>query len=347
MISMTRKNHSPKVVVIGGGTGISSILTGLRRRHVEPCAIVTMFDSGGSSGLLSEEFDYPPFGDLRQCLLALSDDAPDYQAFRDAFKFRFGPGTSLNGHSVGNLLLAALTSVSNDVEQAIDGVSRILHVNGQVIPVTLDRADLCAELEDGHIIRGESNIDLRGSATPRIKRIFLDRHAETNPRAVRAVMEADAVVLGPGDLYTSVLPNLLASGLSDAIASCRASRIYVCNLMTKHGETDGFRASDFVAEVVHYMAPATLDWVVVNSDTPNETVLRAYEAEEAYLVRPDVETLARCARGVMITPLVSSELPLRHDSDRVTAAIIKAIDAGRMFQGRGETGTVAQSRITQ
>ena len=320
----------PKITVIGGGSGISNILRGLKQHPVDLTAIVTMFDSGGSSGLLRAEYGYPPFGDLRQCLLALGDDTQETQAIRDALSFRFGGNTSLNGHNVGNLLLAAFTSLSNDLEQALDDIGQILHVGGKVVPVTLERADLCAELEDGRIIHGESSIDLRNTSLPSIKHVFLEPEVQANPKALHAVTEADAIILGPGDLYTSILPNLLAKGIPDALASSSATRIYVCNLMTKRGETDDYEASDFVSQLSRYMSPGALDWVLVNTSTPSATVQQAYRKEGADVVEPILEKLISQVKGVIATPLASTELPLHHDADSTTTAIFQAVHAGRV-----------------
>ncbi len=237
--------RKPKILVIGGGSGSSNILRGLKLYPVELTVIVTMFDSGGSSGLLRKEFGYPPFGDLRQCLMALSDDSQDTLRIREALEFKFGTDSSLNGHSVGNLLLAALTSLSDDLEVAIGDISRLLGVTGQVVPVTLETAELCAELDDGRLIVGESDIDLRLTPLPRIKRIFLNRDVEANPKAVQAILDANAIVFGPGDLYTSILPNTLPKGITDAVAFTKGIRIYMCNLMTKQGETDGLQGIGF------------------------------------------------------------------------------------------------------
>jgi uncharacterized cofD-like protein len=314
---------SPEIVVIGGGSGISNLIGGLKRLTSSITAIVTMFDSGGSSGLLRKEFGYPPFGDLRQCLLALGDDTPEVQALRNAMGFRFGSDSSLNGHSVGNLIFAALTSVDGNLEHAIEEISRLLRVKGRVIPVTLEAAELCAELDDGRIIRGESDIDLRGAATPNIGRIFLDHPVKANPAAIRAISEADVIVLGPGDLYTSILPNLLPSGITDALASSGARRIYICNLMTKHGETDDFRASDFVREVNAYLAPATLHGVIVNVDMPDAETRLAYEREHAYPVDADLDNVREIAPVVLASSLASNDLPLRHDMTRTAEAIFE------------------------
>lgn len=327
-----RNGYEPKVVVIGGGSGSSNVLKGLKRFTPNLTAIVTMFDSGGSSGVLREEFGFPAFGDLRQCLLALGDDTQETRTIRAALSFRFGNDTSLNGHSVGNLMLAALTSLDDDLEQAVAEISRILRVDGDVIPVTLERAELCAELADNTIITGESNIDLRFSATPSIKRIFLNAEVNANPRAIQAIRRADLVVLGPGDLYTSVLPNLLANGITDALASTDATRIYVCNLMTKFGETDGFKASDFVREMLSYLGTESLDWVIINTKMPSTTVLTKYEQERASTVEPDSNLVSKYVNGTIATSLAHNELPIRHDPVRTASAIFQAAQAGRVAQ---------------
>ena len=320
----------PKIVVIGGGSGSSTILSGLKPSTSNLTAIVTMFDSGGSTGLLRREFGYPPFGDLRRCLMALGDGGEDMRGLREALEYRFHPKSSLNGHSMGNLLLAALTSVNNHLEQALDELAALLRVRGQVIPVTLEQAELCAELEDGRLIQGESNIDLRGEPLPRIKRVFLDREVIANPRALRAIMEADVIVLGPGDLYTSVVPNLLPRGTVEAIASCRGTRVYVCNLMTKPGETDDFRAADFVVEMGRYLSPAELDWVLVNTAVPPTGVEDAYAAVGAQQVEPDVDRVGRCVGGVFSAPLAGRGRPLRHDPELTARAILSLVGAGRV-----------------
>ncbi|MFQ6030449.1 MAG: uridine diphosphate-N-acetylglucosamine-binding protein YvcK [Dehalococcoidia bacterium] len=262
---MVNATKDLKVVVIGGGTGSSAVLRGLKKYTSEVSAVVTMFDSGGSSGLLQSEFGYPPMGDLRQCLLGLSEDNETTRALRELLGFRFQQESSLNGHSLGNLLLAALTTIGHDLEQAIEEMSRLLRIHGQVIPVSLEWADLCAELKDGETLRGESSIDLRGQSSPHIDRVFLDPQVKANPQAVKAIRQADLVILGPGDLYTSVIPNLLAEGIREALAETKATRVYVCNLMTKLGETDDFKSSDFVREMNRYLAANSLDWALINA----------------------------------------------------------------------------------
>ena len=327
---MHHNGHRPKIVVIGGGTGISNILQGLKRYPADLTAIVTMFDNGGSSGLLRKEFGFLPFGDLRQCILALGSNGQETEVIRQALEFRFGDKTSLNGHSVGNLFLAALTSVSGDLEQAIADIGQILNVSGQVIPVTLEHSELCAELEGSQIIQGESNIDTRATPLPRIKKIFLNPEVGANPKAIQAVLEADTLVFGPGDLYTSILPNLLAKGMVEAIDACQATRLYVCNLMTKPGETDGFKASDFIIEVSNYLSPGKVDWALVNTATPTPDVLQAYETENACIVEPDLDVVSKYVYGTISKGFALIEVPLRHDPDSTADAIFQASNVGRL-----------------
>ena len=329
-IKVHHNGHRPKIVVIGGGTGISNILQGLKGYPADLTAIVTMFDSGGSSGLLREEFGYPPFGDLRQCIMALGADGQETEAIRRALEFRFGSKTSLNGHSVGNLLLAALTSVNNDLEQALKDIGHILGVSGQVVPVTLEQSELCAELEDSQIIQGESNIDFRSTPLPRITKIFLNPEVRANPKAIKAVLEADTLVFGPGDLYTSILPNLLVKGMVEAIDSCQATRLYVCNLMTKPGETDGFKASDFIKEVTNYLNPGHLDWALINTAIPTPDLLQAYKTENAYIVEPDLEEVSKYVYGTISKGFAQMSLPLRHDASATADAIYQASNVGRL-----------------
>ena len=320
-------------MVIGGGSGSSAALQGLKRYTEDLTAVVTMFDSGGSSGLLQSEFGYPPLGDLRQCLLGLSEDNQATKRLRDLIGFRFRRESSLNGHSLGNLFLAALTTLGKDIESAVDEMSRLLQITGRVIPVALERADLCAELWDGRVVRGESNIDLRGESSPRIKRVFLDPPTRANPKAVQAILEAEAVVLGPGDLYTSIIPNLLAEGIPDALASTRAARVYVCNLMTKLGETDDFKASDFVREIIRYLGGPNLDWALVNTRDVSETVRQAYLGESAYPVESDLDLVQRHAPGVFATSLGNNQVPLIHGPERIAEAVLSIASIGRVRGG--------------
>ena len=319
-----------KAVVIGGGTGSSAVLRGLKKYTSEVSAVVTMFDSGGSSGLLQSEFGYPPMGDLRQCLLGLSEDNETTRALRELLGFRFQQESSLNGHSLGNLLLAALTTIGHDLEQAIEEMSRLLRIHGQVIPVSLERADLCAELKDGQLLRGESSIDLRGQSEPHIDQVFLDPHVNANPQAIKAILEAELVILGPGDLYTSVIPNLLAEGIREALAETKATRVYVCNLMTKLGETDSFKASDFVREMNRYMSANSLDWALINAREIPEGIRNIYESEGSLPVPSDLKAVRKHVPGVFATFLSNNEIPLKHEPDRIAEAAMAIASLGRV-----------------
>lgn len=321
------RNRRPNIVVIGGGSGSSMLLRGLKQHPVDLTAIVTTFDSGGSSGILREEFGYPPFGDLRKCLVALSD-SNGTKALRTASEFRFSSESSLAGHSLGNLMLAALTSLHNDVEGAIKEMSRMLEIKDKVIPVALEPADLCAELEDGSRLRGESTIDLRGGDLPPIRNVFLDPAVDANPRALEAIENADAIVFGPGDLYTSILPNLLARHVPKAVARSNARKIYVCNLMTKLGETEGFNTADFASEIVRYLNGEKLDCVLVNNRPVPLDAQAKYAGEGAMPVVHNEESLAKFTQSVLAVPLSINHPKVRHDPERLADAVLSSMLMG-------------------
>ena len=209
----------PKIVTLGGGTGSFNLLSGLKHRDCRLTAVVTTMDSGGSSGRLRDEFGHLPPGDLRQCLLALSPDDHAGMVLRGLFNYRFDRGNGLDGHSFGNLFLTALTEITGSAEQAIDEMGRLLNIKGRVLPVTLANADLCARLRDGSAIVGETNIDRRGGGNGApIDHVYLEPSAAVHPPTAAAIEEADAIVIGPGDLYTSIVPNLLVEGVTEALA---------------------------------------------------------------------------------------------------------------------------------
>ena len=323
---MSTKRKS--IVVIGGGSGSSAALRGLKSYDADLTAIVTMFDSGGSTGILREEFGYPPLGDIRQCLVALSDKGNDQiVALNSALDFRFDTESSLNGHSVGNLVLAALTTVYNGVQGAIDELSRMMQLEGQVVPVTLDEAHLCARLIDGQVVRTESAIDLRGANGPGISEVFLDNEVSANDRALRAIREADVILLGPGDLYTSVIPNLLVQEVSDAIRDTESPVIYACNLMTKLGETAGYGASTFASEVVKYIGGRKLDYLLVNSTKFTADVLDLYAAEDAQPVELDNGDAEIFAHEILVSDLAYVDgLTVRHNSERLAGIVMAAVE---------------------
>lgn len=318
----------PRVVVIGGGTGIYSALLGLKKLPVELTAVVTMMDTGGSSGRLRDELGQLPPGDVRECLVALAADDKGTFILRQLFGYRFPAGTNLEGHNFGNLFLSALTEVTGGIDRAIEEAGRILAVRGRVLPVTLNSSQLCARLVDGTIIVGEANIDVRREEVPpRIDYIYLDPKAYVHAPVVDELEHADLIVLGPGDLYTSILPNLLVEGVPEAITRSRATKIYVCNLMTKHGESDGFRASDFIKEVLAYLGSSgALDCAILHQGPlPRDAVMR-YEAERAAPVEADLEECARLVSSLVHEPLASAHRLVRHDPDRLAGAILRAAD---------------------
>jgi uncharacterized cofD-like protein len=314
---------SKKVVAIGGGTGTYTVLSGLKQRDVELTAIVSMADDGGSSGVLRDEFGHLPPGDVRRCLVALSAE-PASGMLRRLFEYRFNRGHGLNGHSFGNLLLTALTEITGSPDGAIQEAAQILNVRGRVLPVTLTNAQLCARLEDGTIIRGETNIDLRRVRPHlRILDVYLDPPARAYPAALEAIAEADIVVIGPGDLYTSVIPNLLVEGIPEAIARTRGKVIYVCNLMTKHGETDGYAACDFISEIERYLGTSEgVDAMLVSEDNLPADLLERYTREQSFPVKPEVAACQRLVPQVVVGALAAPGVLWRHDPDVLAEAIL-------------------------
>lgn len=312
----------PRVVSIGGGTGSHVVLTGLRRLGIQPAAVVSVADSGGSSGRLRDEFGHLPPGDVRQCLVALMPDDHQSLLLRQLFSYRFDRGEGLNGHSFGNLFLTALMEITGSFERAIAVAAELLKIDGRVLPVSLGRTDLCARLKDGSTLCGEGMIDQRGAAGAGVDYVYLDPRVFVNPEAKAAILEADLVVLGPGDLYTSVIPPLLVEGVVEALRETAAKRVYVVNIMTKPGESDGYRAIDFVEAIQEYLGGAPLDGVVVNSGQPSNRVLSRYQSQGQELVVPDV---GECSDGprVVCRDLVTSGMLVRHDPDRLAATLVE------------------------
>lgn len=322
----------PRIVTVGGGTGSHTALSGLRHQNVDLTAVVSVMDSGGSSGRLRDEYGFLPPGDARQCLVALASDDNTATVLRALFTYRFrdgrGGGTadeprSLDGHNLGNLFISALTEIAGSTERAYEWAGRLLGARGRVIPVTTSNVHLCARLVDGHTLHGEAAIDVRTEhhESP-IDYVYLDHPAYPTEAAIEALRSADVVVLGPGDLYTSLVPNLLVDGVVEALAQAK-SRVYVVNLMTKPGESDGFRASTFVERVLEYLHPASLDAVLVNTTVPPTRVLERYAEEGAQLVEPDVEAIATMGVRCLSRPLASSRHLMRHDSTALAEAVME------------------------
>jgi uncharacterized cofD-like protein len=337
---MSRKN----IVVVGGGTGNHTTLTGLRTQDCNLSAVVAMTDSGGSSGRLREEMGHLPPGDLRRCLIALASDDQTGNLMRRLFDYRFNSGNGLSGHNFGNLLLTALTEVTGNTITAIEEASRMLGIIGTVLPVTLTRSTLVAHMEDGTQLPGESAIDLRrDNLDVGIDYISLDPKAYVYPPVLDAIMQADAIVLGPGDIYTSVLPNLLVEDVPEAIVATRAVKIHVCNLMTKPSESAGFKASTFVKLLMEYLGTAEpLDYLVFNSSPYPDRLLQRYAADGQHPVELDLEECQEVVKVILSRPVLAAGVKLRHDSPALGQVIMEIMNS----PDSGEKGQLAEAERT-
>ncbi|MCA9388928.1 YvcK family protein [Candidatus Berkelbacteria bacterium] len=303
-----------RVVAVGGGTGLYTLLRGLKNYDLDLTAVVTMTDDGGSTGELRDEYGVLPPGDVRRCIVALSESS---EMMKELFQYRFVRG-SMAGHSFGNLFITALKELTDSDEAAIEQASKLLKVKGKVLPVTLDNRKLKARLEDGQVIQGETNIDLpKHDGHLKIDKVFLDKPATPNSIVVKALERADMIILGPGDLYTSVIPNLLVKNISQAINKSRAKKVYICNLMTKFGETNGFFLHDFIEEIRHYLH-AEPDYVVWSPVRLSKKLQAKYLRQQAQPVRLSKAKLSNLKKTRIIEASVVSKADLvRHDSNRL------------------------------
>lgn len=311
-------NKGAKIVAIGGGTGLSMLLRGIKKYTNNITAVVTVGDDGGSSGRLREEMGILPPGDIRNCIAALADDE---DLITKLFQYRFKNGEGLEGHSFGNLFLTALCSITGDMVRAVRESSNVLNIRGVVLPATLDDMKLAAEFEDGSIVQGESNIPEFGG---KIKRLFTDPAiCHALPEVIAAIHDADLIILGPGSLYTSVIPNLLVEGIVDAIEKSHAKKIYVCNIMTQPGETDNYSVASHVnALLAHAKGKKILDAVLVNNVLP-ENISDGYAKNGSNPVRLDMENIAPIGIEVVSQKLIqeNKEGLVRHSSNRVARAV--------------------------
>jgi uncharacterized cofD-like protein len=309
------------IVVIGGGTGTFTVLSALKDHPVHLSAIISMADDGGSTGMLRDEYGVLPPGDVRRALVALSKSS---QTMRDLFNYRFRSG-GLHGHSFGNLFLSALEKVTGSFAAAVEEASVILNISGEVVPVTLDNVRLHARLHDGSVVRGETNIDI---PSPReraaIKKVWLTPEARLNPAVRRTLANADLIVIGPGDLYTSLIPNLLVKGMKEEIKRSRAKKAYLCNLMTKRGETDGFAADDFVRTIESYLGKNVLDYAIFNNKRPPVAVVKKYQREGAILI--DAPKAARNGNvRYLLAPLIDARSLIRHGPPQRLAKLLLSL----------------------
>lgn len=309
----------PRIVAIGGGTGLSTLLRGLKQHTANITAIVTVTDDGGSSGQLVREKGIIPPGDIRNCLVALADAD---KAMGDLFQHRFGPGSgALSGHSMGNLLIAALADqAEGDFERAVEIAGQVLAIRGDVVPCTLDRVGLVARFDDGEAVAGESAIVARRRP---IREIFLDSPGVVaNPAALAAIAEADLIVMGPGSVYTSVIPNLLVPGVKQALEASKAPKVYVCNVMTQPGETDGMAASEHCTAIFRAVEGKPFDHVIVNTGVPRSDVLERYAALGQTLVEADFDRLRALSLRVLPGDTMSQSDLARHDAMKVASRLI-------------------------
>ncbi len=315
-------SRGPKIVAVGGGTGLAMLLSGLKEYSSNITAIVTVADDGGSSGRIRQQFDILPPGDIRNCLVALADAST---MMRDLFQFRFEEGSELAGHSFGNLFITVMTRLTGDFEKAVRETSKVLALRGQVIPSTLENVALVAKYQDGTITEGEYNIP---RAHKVIQKVYLNPISpQAAPEAVKAIKEAEIIVLGPGSLYTSIIPNLLIKEITDSIVASRAIKAYVCNVMTQPGETDGFTASMHVKNLVEHSHPRIIDYCLINIGKIPSEIQKRYDNEQAYLVANDKKAIHGMGYRVIEEDTVSiNDTLVRHDTMKLAKLILSLIE---------------------
>lgn len=319
-----------RVVAIGGGTGLSTLLRGLKhyvsrrrqesQRHpiVDLAAIVTVTDDGGSSGRLRREYKVLPPGDIRNCMVALSQDEA---LLGRLFQYRFQAGRGLRGHSFGNLFLTALTHVTGDFAEAVRVSGEVLAIRGRIFPATLENVSLEALMNDGNVVRGETKIAKTGG---KIRRLSLrPRRVSPLPEVLEAIRQANLILIGPGSLYTSILPNLLVSGVAEAIEESRATRVFIANLMTQPGETDGFSLSEHVRVVYSHTRRKLIDWVIASNQAVSPSVARRYHTEGAEPVPVDLPELQRMGVRTLLDNLLEEHEVVRHNSARLSQLLVE------------------------
>jgi len=329
IFTQRKLNKGPLVAVIGGGTGLSVLLRGIKHITGNCTAVVTTGDDGGSSGRLRKEMGMVPPGDMRNCLIALADTEP---LMEKVLQYRFKTNTSIEGHNLGNLFIAAMTDIEGNIEDGLTAICDILKVRGHVWPSSSDDLQLKAEMEDGSIVVGESSIT---DSKKRIKRLMTEpENPKASQSAVNAIMKADAIILGPGSLYTSVIASLIVPGIKEAVINSKAVKIYVCNVMTQPGETDGFGAYDHVKTIIDHMGVQCLDYVIVNEQEASPKQIAEYEKEGASPVAPDVEKIEALGIDAVPARLLNDSNMVRHNPIKLAKTIITLIYRLRLF-GRG------------
>ncbi len=316
----------PHIVAIGGGTGLSTMLRGLKYYTRNLTAVVTMADDGGGSGVLRHDLGIPPPGDLRNCLQALANVEP---ILEELLGYRFHDG-SLAGQSFGNLFLAAMNGISPSFESAVERMNQILAVKGKVLPVTADTVDIVAEFENGTSVRGESKIsDFKRSQHCRIRRVRMEpEQPKPLAAALEAIERADVILLGPGSLYTSIIPNLLVPGIADAVANSEALRIYIANIMTQEGETEGYTLSEHLQALADHGRPGMIDLVLANSALIPAYIRERYQTENAFPLMIDGKTVRSMGVELVCEPLsdISRHNHARHDPQKLAEAILQVVE---------------------
>ncbi|CAG9620712.1 gluconeogenesis factor YvcK family protein [Sutcliffiella rhizosphaerae] len=317
-----KRQKLPKIVIIGGGTGLPVLLRGLKHYDVDITAVVTVADDGGSSGRLRDELHIPPPGDVRNVLAALSDVEP---LIEDLFQHRFATGNGLSGHSLGNLLLAAMTTITGDFVHAIREMSKVLNVRGKVLPAANQSVVLHAEMADGSVVTGESKIPASGQ---KIKRVFLTpEKVEPLRETVEEIQHADLLIIGPGSLYTSILPNLLVPNIGEAVANSKAKKVYICNVMTQAGETLDYTASDHVKALYEHMGCSFLDTILVNEEDIPEDIATRYKKEFATPVVYDIAVLSEMGLEIVHDKIIRYEDGvIRHDTQKVAGLLFSMLN---------------------
>ncbi|MBU0682664.1 MAG: gluconeogenesis factor YvcK family protein [Candidatus Omnitrophota bacterium] len=317
--------RGPKIVVVGGGTGLSTLLTGLKQKTSNITAIVTVADDGGSSGRLREEFGVLPPGDIRNCLVALSDSEDLLGAL---FQFRFEKGTGLYGHNFGNLFITALSRVTGDFARAIKESSKVLAIMGNVLPATLQTVKLVARRENGKETIGECKI--REEKDSPVERLFLlPKDCEATQESVDAIRQADAIILGPGSLYTSVMPNLLIKGIQDAIVKSKAVKLYICNIMSEIGETDDYSVSDHVGAIIEHTHPDIINYCIANVSKIPKLLYEKYKFENKFPVRfdeKDEKWFKRERIKLVKAHVAGMKAFVRHDTLKLCEVIMDVIN---------------------
>lgn len=312
--------RGPKIVAIGGGTGMPNVLRGMKDLTGNLSAVVTVSDDGGSSGRLRKDYQILPPGDIRNCIVALADEET---LLGRLFQYRFSKGKELKGHNFGNIFITALSHVVGDFPTAVNESSKVLAIRGQVLPVSLENLQLRAKLKDGRTIKGESNIP---KAQGQIDRVYIvPEKCEPYGPAVEAIKNADAIVIGPGSLYTSILPNLLVPGIKEALLNTKSVKIYICNIMTQSGETDDFTVSEHLRAIFKHTGHRVVDYVIANNKMPKDDVLKRYAKEKAFPVRIDKDVISDLGVTLVQGKLFSDGPYVRHSPQQLARMIMKII----------------------